>query len=54
MTERGDAYMPTVNPAHRNPTNVSRKLPWKTSKVNAITNPRNPTFNTATNFMDFI
>lgn len=50
IIDRGDAYMPMVNPAHKIPTTVSRTLPGVARKVTAITNPRNPTFNKATNF----
>lgn len=50
MAVRGDAYMPTVKPAHKIPTKVSLRLPWSARRVTAITNPRKPTFNPATNF----
>jgi hypothetical protein len=51
IDERGDAYMPMVNPAHKIPTNVSCKLSsWIARRVIAITNPRRPTFNMATVF----
>jgi hypothetical protein len=53
MAERGDAYMPTVKPAHKNPTKVSRTLPWSARRVTAITNPKKPTFNMPTNFAVF-
>lgn len=50
IIDRGDAYMPMVNPAHKIPTTVSRTLPGIARRVTAITNPRNPTFNKAANF----
>jgi hypothetical protein len=54
MAERGDAYIPMVKAAHKIPMKVSRKLPWSARRLTAITNPRKPTLNMATNFAVFI
>lgn len=50
MTDKGEAYMPMVNPAHKIPTKVSFTFSRIARSVNAITDPRNPTFSIATNF----
>lgn len=50
MTDKGDAYMPMVNPAHKIPTKVSFTFSLMASSVNTMTDPRNPTLSMATNF----
>ena len=51
IIDRGDAYMPMVNPTYKIPKTVSWTLPGIARRVTAITYPRNPTiFNKATSF----
>lgn len=50
MTDKGEAYMPMVNPAHNSPTKVSFTSSRMATSVNAITDPTNPTSSIATNF----
>lgn len=54
MTDKGEAYMTKVNPAHKIPTKFSFTSSRIATSANAITDPRNPTFRIATNFAVFI
>lgn len=48
MTERGEAYIPMVKPVHTSPTKFNFTSSRTARSVNAITEPKKPTFNIAT------